>query len=108
MRIDVHFTRGDLWYDLGTKPYELTEGLSVRLRENHTRKGIAAYSEFGHFLVDHAASIPIDVAVALLSSWLYDKLKRHKAKITIDRTEIEVDDEGKVKKLIKEHLENEP
>ncbi|MFI5281851.1 MAG: hypothetical protein ACHQ0J_01820 [Candidatus Dormibacterales bacterium] len=108
MRIDVHFTRGDLWFDLGTKPYELTDGLKVRLRENFTRNGIAAHSDFGHFLVERAEGVPIDVAVALLSSWLYEKLRRHKAKITIDRTEIEVNDEGKVKKLIKEHIEKEP
>jgi hypothetical protein len=78
-RIDVRFTRGDLWLDLGTEPYELTEGLKVRLRENRTRKGIAEFSQVGHFIVEYAERVPIDVAVALLSAWIYDKLKRHKA-----------------------------
>ncbi len=106
-RIDFRFTRGDLWLELSQKQYELTEGLKVRLRENRPRKGVAAFSQVGQFIVEHAESVPIDVAVALLSAWIYDKLKRHKATITIDRTEVQVDSKGKIQKVIREHLEKE-
>jgi hypothetical protein len=83
----------------------LADGVSIQLRENRTRRGIAEFSYAGHFLVEHAATVPLDVAARLLSAWLYDNLKRNKATITIDRTEIDVDDGGKVKKFLKEHIE---
>jgi hypothetical protein len=104
-RIDVRFTRGDLWFELTTEPHELAKGLKVRLREN--RRGVAAFNLDGHFIVEHAESVPIDVLVALLSAWIYDKLKRHKATITIDRTEVQVDSKGKIEKVIREHFEKE-
>ncbi|HEY5033513.1 MAG TPA: hypothetical protein VIJ30_00135 [Candidatus Dormibacteraeota bacterium] len=41
--------------------------------------GSAEFSQVSHFIVEYAERVPIDVAVALLSAWIYDKLKRHKA-----------------------------
>jgi hypothetical protein len=104
-RIEVRFARGDIWL-LGTdQRYQLADGLSIQLRENWTRPGIAAFSYDAHFLIEYAARVPLDVAAGLLSAWLYDTLRRNKATITIDRKEIEVDDKRKLKKFLKEHIE---
>jgi hypothetical protein len=101
----VRFARGDIWL-LGTdQRYQLADGVSIQLRENWTRPGIAAFSYDAHFLIEYAARVPLDVAAGLLTAWLYDALRRNKATITIDRTEIEIDDKRKLKKFLKEHIE---
>jgi hypothetical protein len=86
---------------------ELGQGLVVRMIDNNIRKGGVEWSHLATFLVEKAENVPLDVAVALLSAWIYDTLKGRKAKVSIGRTELQLDDNGQIKKVIRERLERE-
>src|ERR1700730_13874130 len=101
--IGVTFKRGDIWL-ITTESYELADGLSIRLLENKGSSDKAAFSSAAQFLVERLESMPIDVVVALVSAWLYDKLKRNRATLTIDRTRLVVDDKRRVRTFIREHI----
>lgn len=91
--------------DLGgepRKPVRLAEGLVVRRRRAVFNSGPWGVS--ASFIVEKAAGVPIDVAVGLLSAWLYNKLKGAKASVRIDRTEVEYDKKGRITKVIRERL----
>jgi hypothetical protein len=104
-RINVYFRRGDLWL-ITTKRYQLTGGLTIRLRENYRRPGApAAFSPAAHFIVERAVEIPLDLAIAYVGAWLYDTLKGFDATITMDRKDLAVKDKRAVKKFLKQHIE---
>lgn len=91
--------------DLGAergKPVRLADGLVVRRRRIVANSGPWGVS--ASFIVEKAAGVPIDVAVSVLSAWIYNKLKGAKAKVTIDRTEVEYDKRGRITKVIRERL----
>jgi hypothetical protein len=107
MQIDVSLAvkDEDRIADLGGergKPVRLAEGLVVRRRRLVYHSGPWGLS--ASFIVEKGAGVPIDVVVGVLSAWIYNKLKGTKARVTIDRTEVEYDKKGRIIKVIRERL----
>jgi len=101
--ITVTFKRGDIWL-LTTERYELADGVTIRLLENYGKGGKPGFSTGGEFLIERLEGVPIDIVVALVSAWLYDRLKRNKATLRMDRSQVDVDDKGKVRRFIRDHI----
>lgn len=102
--VHVTFKRGDLWL-LTTEWFEVADGLHIRLRERPGVRGRPpAFSNAGDFVIERLVSFPLDVATGLVAAWLYDVLKRNRATVTMDRDELPVDDEGKLRSFLRKHI----
>jgi hypothetical protein len=80
---------------------QLAEGLTVKLRKGPPMSGFWGMS--ASFIVDKAADVGVGVAVAALTKLIY-RFKGARARITIDKTEIQYNDKGKIAKVIRERL----
>jgi hypothetical protein len=94
---------------------KVADGISLRLEKSETwsRKGRFVGGkvpppEILDFVVFIAKDVALPIAVSLLSSWIYDKLKRDKVlTVTIDGVRVEGDPE-EIKELLAESLKEDP
>jgi hypothetical protein len=93
--------RLDALIDRRSRSVRLTKGLTVHMSGMRAHSG--PWGVTVNFIVDKATTVPVDVVVALLSAWIYDKLKGAKAKVFIDRTEVHLR-KGTITKVIRERL----
>jgi hypothetical protein len=100
-----------LSYDLLETPspspnYQLTlpGGAALSLLDLQIRKG-ADFPEIIKMVISFAANAADEIAVSLVASWLYDKLRGGKAKtLRINRREVHIE-KGQITKIIVEEIQ---
>jgi hypothetical protein len=76
------------------------EGSSVEFIEENVRKGFDATRTLELVITTLSSGVAID----LVSSWLYERLKGRSAKLRIRRTEVHID-RGEITRVITEEIE---
>jgi hypothetical protein len=64
----------------------------------------AGFEQFVQFAIDVGGQVALPVTSTLIANWLWGRLHQHARSITIDRQVIELDDEGRAKRVISEHI----
>jgi hypothetical protein len=84
------------------KPISLGSGVELRGMGWEFNKAVDA-GDFALVALSVAASIPAQIAAGLLLDWLKENRNRIR-RVAIDRTELRLDDEGQVRKIIFERI----
>lgn len=114
MKIAIAFENGRLLFELlqsdSVSPgdsLELAPGVTVRLVDSFTQKGGLELGQLATFAIEKGESTPFDVVAAVVSGWICTKLRSKKARVTINRKQVDFDDRGNVRRVIEEELRSE-
>ena len=90
---------------LGSRRISAGDSVEVAPGARLVWQGSIGYKAFGEpswatYLLEIAGAVPAGV----IAAWLYHKLKGRALRMTIDRTEVEIE-EGEIKKVIQERID---
>ena len=102
----------DLFQEPGKTTYvqgdqkEIANGVTI------TNAGLTLHESFGvsdtlTLIISFAEGVTMGAAGNLLSSWIIDKLKGKATVIRVNRREVHLDNEGRIRKLIEEEITQE-
>jgi hypothetical protein len=108
MKIEIETSDRELAFP-HDESVDLGNGVRVNFGKPLVRKGFDITGfEISQYVIDLtvqiAAGVPSGVAAQLLINWLWPRKDRNE-KITLEKTEIELDDKEKLKKIVVEKIE---
>ncbi len=110
MQIDIHTHDKQLPYDLlgrtsikSGDQLSLADGVTLEFQRT-TKRYSVGWPDVVTFALAVIGSVPAAVVADLLTDWIREKLSSRAERIDIDREEIEFDDEGRVRRIVREKI----